>query len=802
MGETNPWIEQYIRWGISIFPLKEKDKKPALSWEEYQHRHPTPEEIQSWLSDGHRNWGAVCGSVSDNLVVIDVDKEELFKELDLERFAKETFTVRTGKGYHIYLRVDSPIRRKSLTWDGKEELRFQAEGSYVVACGSIHPTGKEYSHYEVSPIEIKKYPVSILEDIENAWKRYHNLDKIEEKRKIVKESTTRGRDLEEFKKKVGMKLIEKYVEPKRRYSNYWQGLCPFHDDHDPSFTVYEDTNSWYCFGCQKYGDIINFIQEIEHLDFISAIKKIEEETGVEFFKREKDEETGEERRKISHATLAEIILNIYNFITLKDTEEVLWWDGKKWSFGGEVKIKELCQRIVRELGKMEKATNHLVNETIGFIQRETYIDRYVLNMHKRKIPLLNGVYDLETDQLLPPSPEYYFTYCLPVEYDPKADCPRIKKFLSEILDPEDIPVLLEFIGYTLIPEQEFHKALMLVGDGANGKSTLIKLIKTFLGKHNTTSISLQSLLENRFAVADLYGKLANLYADLPDETLRHTGIFKMIAGGDTISAERKFKPFFEFEPTCKLIFSANKVPKTLDDTSAFFRRWIILNFPNKFEGDRKDPYILKKITTREELSGFFNLVLVHLKKLLERGDFSMSKSTEEVREDYIRKSDPVQAFILDYMSNGWIIESSQGYVTKDELYAEFVKYCKKIKLPAPDKSVFGRNLKRVMPTITEVRKKIGGENKRCWGGIVLVPPEEEEKPERKEEVITTIEEFVKEEEEMKSVKILILKDIPTFVYIDQEGNLKNISLKKNDIVSLPKKFAQILIDKKVAEAID
>ncbi len=732
MRETNPWVNQYIRWGISIFPLKERDKKPILSWEEYQHRHPTAEEIQSWVSNGHRNWGAVCGAISGNLVVIDVDKEELFRELNLDDFAKETFTVRTGKGYHIYLRVDSPIRRKSLIWDGKEELRFQAEGSYVVACGSLHPTGKEYTHYDGSPVEIKKYSVSILEDIEKRWKRYHNLDKIEEKRKVIKESTTRGKDLEEFKRKVGMKLIEKYVEPKRRYYNYWQGLCPFHDDHNPSFTVYEDTNSWYCFGCQKYGDIINFIQEIEHLDFISAIKKIEDETGIEFFSREKDEETGEEKKKISHATLAEIILNMHHFITLRDTEEILWWDGKKWCFNGETKIKELCQRIIEEIGKMEKATNHIVNETIGYIQRRTYIERYLLNSNKRKIPLLNGIYDLETGELLPSSPDFFFTYCIPVEYDPSADCPKIKNFLKQILHEEDIPVLLQFIGYCLIPEQKFHKALMLIGDGANGKSTLISLIKRFLGPSNTTSISLQTLLENRFAVANLYGKLANLYADLPDETLKHTGLFKMITGGDTLSAEKKFKPHFEFEPTCKLIFSANKVPRTLDDTTAFFRRWILLNFPNKFEGDNRDPYILEKITTPEELSGFFNLVVQHLRWLLEKGEFIENKSTEEIREDYIRKSDPVRAFVMDYINQGRIIENPDAYVSKDELYAEFIKYCKKIKLPVPDKSVFGRSLKSVLPTIGETRKKIGGEMKRCWKGISLNVSKDEEQSEEEE----------------------------------------------------------------------
>lgn len=773
------WLDKYIAEGISVFPLKERDKKPAISWEEYQRRHPTHEEIEAWKRAGYRNYGAVCGSISDNLLVIDVDDERFFDELSLIEMAKETFTVKTGKGYHIYIKLDQPVKRKSLQWDGKEEIRFQGEGSYVVACGSIHPTGKEYSHLEISPLSIKRYTKSILDLIEERWKKSHGIDRIEEKRAMVREKTKRGKDIEEFKQKVGTRIIEKYVKPERRYQTYWQGLCPFHADHNPSFTVYEDTNSWYCFGCQKYGDVINFIQEYEKLDFIQAIKKIEELTGVEFFEKEKDEESGEERKRISHATLAEIILNMYDFITLRDTEDVLYWDGRKWNFNGETKIKELCQRIVREIGKLEKATNYLVNETIGFIQRETYIERYLLNREKRKIPLLNGVFDLEKGELVASSPEFYFTYCLPVEYDASADCPNIKKFLGEILHQDDIPPLLEFVGYCLIPEQKLHKALMLVGDGANGKSTLIELIRRFLGRGNTSSISLQSLLENRFAIASLYGKLANLYADLPDSTLKQTGVFKMIAGGDTLSAEKKFKPHFEFEPTCKLIFSANRVPPSSDDSSAFFRRWIIINFPNKFEGDRRDPNIIEKISSSKELSGFFNLVVEHLKNLLDRGDFSYSKSTEETREDYIRKSDPVRAFVMDYLNaedEPRLEEDSSAFVPKDELYAEFVDYCQKIKLPAVDRSVFTRKLKTVLPSLIEERKVIDGQKVRCWKGLKLY-------------------------KRAKKYYILLIKqDMPTF--IDPTNIERTWSLRNGDVVKLPEELAKILIGKNVAEKVD
>ena len=753
------WINLYRGWNISFFPLKERDKKPAIKWEEYTKRHPTEEEIEYWKNNGTRNYGAVCGAISGNLVVIDVDKEELFTKLNLGELASATFTVKTGKGYHLYVRTDNPMKRKSLMWEKHEELRFQGEGSYVVMCGSVHPTGREYEHFATSPLEIRHVKPGLFKEIEKRWKSYHGLDKIEEKGRITALKTKRAKPIEDFKERVGMDIIKKYVEPKRTYGDYWQGLCPFHNDHEPSFTVYEQTNSWYCFGCNRSGDIISFIEEKEGLDFTGAIRKIEELTGVSFLKRD------EEKKRISHSALAELIMGENRFVTLRDTEEVLWWDGRKWKFGGEVRIKELLQRALQDLEK-ERISVHLVNEVIAYIQRSTYVERSLLNREKRKIPLLNGVYDLETDQLLPLAPEYYFTYCLPVEYNKSAKCEEIEKFLSEVLHPDDIPPVLEFVGYCMIPEQKMQKAVMFLGEGSNGKSTLIELIRTFLGRENTAAIPLQELTENRFASSSLYGKLANLSADLPATAVKKTGLFKLLTGGDTITAEKKFKDHFEFLPTAKLIFSANRLPMTSDNTIAFFRRWILVNFPNRFEGEKRDPNILERLTTSQELSGFFNLVLEHLKRLLTRRDFSNSKIAEEIKEDYERKSNPVLAFVYDMLA-----VDPEGYLTKDETYSAFVSYCKDNKLPVVSKGRFGSLLPRYIPAKT-TRKTIGTERPRCWEGICF--------KKGKEEKNRTILEFEEEEEQEENTKekktrYINIKDL------DEDGNIKTEKAKNEQL---------------------
>ena len=145
-------------------------------------------------------------------------------------------------------------------------------------------------------------------------------------------------------------------------------------------------------------------------------------------------------------------------------------------------------------------------------------------------------------------------------------------------------MLQEIIGYCLYKGYPIQKAIMLVGSGSNGKSVFIQLLQHFLGVYHCASNSLQKLAVNRFSLSSLHGKLANLFADLSSSSLSDTSIFKMLTGGDLIQAEKKFKDEFSFTNYAKLIFSANAIPKSPDDSDAFFRRWIIIVFPFKFTG--------------------------------------------------------------------------------------------------------------------------------------------------------------------------------------------------------------------------
>jgi putative DNA primase/helicase len=194
-------------------------------------------------------------------------------------------------------------------------------------------------------------------------------------------------------------------------------------------------------------------------------------------------------------------------------------------------------------------------------------------------------------------------------------------FLSQVLKPKDVFTALEFLGYCLYRTSKFQKALLCVGKGANGKSTFLLLFEHFPGKKNTGHVSLQDIMNNRFATAELYAKLANIFADLKNDKVANTGPFKMLVSGDPMKAEKKHCQPFDFENYAKLFFSANEIPQSEDKTYAYFRRWIIFSFENVFEGKDDDPNLIDKITTKNEMSGLLNLSLIALRQLIKDNGF-------------------------------------------------------------------------------------------------------------------------------------------------------------------------------------
>ena len=413
------------------------------------------------------------------------------------------------------------------------------------------------------------------------------------------------------------------------------------------------------------------------------------------------------------ARLANEIMKIMPFVTLQDTGEIWFYKQGIWVPGGEELIRNFVTGFLDE-----KAKKNYGEEVVYFIRTMTYIEREKFCPPINEIPLRNGIFDINTGQMRAYSDKDYFTTKLQITYDPEAKCERIDKFLSEIVKEEHVILLKEVAAYCLLREYPIHAALMCIGSGANGKSVFLSLLKHMLGQENVTSISIQDLEEKPFAIAQLYQKMANIYPDLSSRSLQDTGRFKMLTGGDMVTAEKKFQQPFNYTSYAKHIYSCNQIPIAYDDSRAFFRRWIIINFPNNFDGPNADKNLLKKLVTEKEISGFFNQLIGVLNTLILNGSFSYSLSIEERRELYKRLSDPVEAFCMD------IIEfDSTGYIEKKELYSLFCEYCREKNYTALAENTFSKRMFRIMG-IGQSRKAIGGMRIQCYAGLKLKEKEE------------------------------------------------------------------------------
>jgi putative DNA primase/helicase len=408
---------------------------------------------------------------------------------------------------------------------------------------------------------------------------------------------------------------------------------------------------------------------------------------------------------------AKDLLKNYTFKTTRDNETAYCFNVATgiYEANGETVIKEEMAKILDE-----NTRQYYLADILFYIKACTYFDRPI--EHPNKLVLNNGILNMETYQLEAFSDKEFLQIHVPVTYDPKLGCPLIQQFILEVVGETQVPLLQEWIGYCLYAKYPIHKAMILLGPGANGKSTLINLIAKFLGEQNKASVTLQALCSNRFAASALDGKLVNLCADIPDKALDQTGIFKMLVGADSIPAERKFKDAYTFKNTAKLMFSTNKIPQTKDDTIAYFRRWVIINCNNYFPPAKANTRILDYICTPNEFSGLLNWALIGLKRLLENGQFSDNRTWEQERERYLASSNSALAYIESHVEYS---NEEKDRITKEDLYTIYVKYCKENDLPVMRQADLTTTMRQAIPDAKETLFRVEGHGKKGWSHVTV-----------------------------------------------------------------------------------
>ena len=268
------------------------------------------------------------------------------------------------------------------------------------------------------------------------------------------------------------------------------------------------------------------------------------------------------------------------------------------------------------------------------------------------IAFKNGVYDITTDTLTGFSPDMVITNQIPWNYRSDAHNALADNTLNKMAcqDPEIRQLLNECIGYCFYRRNELSVSMFLTGEKANGKSTFLQMLQDVLGVQNTSNLGLDEL-EERFAPATMFGKLANIGDDISDEFLRGKAIahFKKIVSGNMLKAENKGADLFFYKPFVKLIFSANQIPRMKDRTGAVLRRMVIIPFNATFSKNDPDydPYIAWKLKDPEVMEYLCKIGIDGLKQILINHSFTQSKKVDAELKEYTEYNNPILLFLAE-----------------------------------------------------------------------------------------------------------------------------------------------------------
>jgi len=403
------------------------------------------------------------------------------------------------------------------------------------------------------------------------------------------------------------------------------------------------------------------------------------------------------------------LIKKFHFKATKDTEDLYYYDSESGVYvkGGDWLIKQECFKFNPEI------TSKQVDQIKQHIIWGNYVDRSRFDSNTEWLACKNVMVNLLTGEIRKHNPEFMALTQIPHNY-PLYPFPmpcKIMNFFNQVMGPEDIETVLDFIAYCLWRDLPFHRWLLLNGSGRNGKGVTTKIITRLLGKKNVSNETLGRIHSNNFSTANLYGKMANIDADLSSKALSDTGMLKKLTGGDDIQGEFKYKPAFSFENYAKLIFAVNTMPETPDETDAFFVRLLIINFPNQFLGVKAIPDLIEKLATPEEMSALLSLVIRRVSCVLKSGiSYAASHTIEENYDKYIRSSDPIRYFAETAIRKD---DGTKAHVSIDEMYESYSNFCNYYKFAKESSQTFSRELRKHGFEKKQIR--IGGRSEpRVW----------------------------------------------------------------------------------------
>ena len=351
---------------------------------------------------------------------------------------------------------------------------------------------------------------------------------------------------------------------------------------------------------------------------------------------------------------------------------------------------DACVRQIVTVALGDRVQGNWVSEAVTLLKdtvlrREAPTENHWLS-YPHLVNVTNGMVDLNTGQLIPHDPKYCSRVQLPIKFDMEATYERFWQFCTEIF-PENgedgswgtggglkTMILQEFMGYCLMDTCKFEKCLFMYGQGANGKSTVLKVMEQLLGEDHCSAMNIDDLA-NRFNIPYLQSKLINVSAEAIAKEQSGVQNLKRFISGDRVEGEWKHGERVNYAPRTKFIFAMNLPPNIHDKSHGFNRKVLVLNFNRVFEEWEMDRDLHEKLM--EELDGIFIFALEGAMRLLKQNHFTDGEIIEKDKDMFMGQLNNVLMFVGEQCHL-----EQDARIKSDDLFEAYKKWCEKCGLRA------------------------------------------------------------------------------------------------------------------------
>jgi len=663
-------IKSYDKQGYRILeiPINANDPKALIrkGW----NTEPTN------LNIGKNNLYAVIQE--DEKIVIDIDNPK-FNYL-LEEYLDKTLVVKTGNdGRHGYFKDQTrteeyKIKITELFYKNEHIGDIKAHMSYVVGCGSSYQEdGKTKTYIKISSVD------KILQT-----DCYEILAKLKEHGITTK--------------KVKKNNFESGLKVGERNNECFKMAC----------NLYEKPNATF-----EYG--LNFVKT-----YNSTQEKPLDNSEIQTICKSAWERVQKKQDEITLNHVRDFVLSRYDFLTINDKNRELYiYKDGVYMIGGNSVID-----IDIEKYYPEESTNRFRNEVLEKIKINTLIEREELDDDDNILNLKNGLYNTEKNILTPHLPSHKSIIQWEIIYDEKAKCPKIFKFINEvILEEKERKTVLEMMAELFWKTSTLTKSYFPIGKGGNGKTILRDIILAFVGEKNSCNLEISDYAD-KYLPSELFGKIVNFPDEIDDKRIIKTAKWKSATSNRSIQAQSKYGKPFTFIPYAKNIMPCNRPPELDDKSDGTYRRIVPIHFNQTFthhltpelekKGIKKaDEIFTKSLTEEKQISGLFNILMKILKPLKKRQRLTHALTVEEVRNEWETLADTTKEWINDMLD-----VDINGTALKTDYYKSYIKFCRSKNYKADGTNTFYAKFQKLGDI--ETRKRLHPKNKNsshCFTGF-------------------------------------------------------------------------------------